>query len=164
MTLTTRHEWGTRCLLGNPLLNVGTYGGQVALNCAHSIFGFNVADDRDVVKGIVALTPHAVKECKVCVETGTKMLLSELNDCDMMAELHARPLTVAKHQGQGTLQHGLVGSLICGFLIDGEVFAGGGCLFYCVGQEQLYLFLVHPLRLCPRSGQSGRYAFRARYP
>ena len=143
---------------------MGSHRCQVVLCSAHSVFGFYAADNRNVVKGIVALAAHTVKQRERGVKTRSEMLLSELDDGDVVSELHSGSLAVAEHQGEGALEHGLVGRLISGFLIDGEVFAGGGCLFQCVGEKQLDLLRIHPLRFGLRSGQSARRAFRSRYP
>ncbi|QNI31950.1 hypothetical protein H7849_23515 [Alloacidobacterium dinghuense] len=57
--------------------------------------------------------------------TPRQILLRELNDCNVVAELFAWPLSVAEHECQRAFNHGLIGNLISRLGIDGEVFTSG---------------------------------------
>lgn len=87
-------------------------------DCADGFLRFNVADDCYIVESVVALPAHAIKQCKGRSMFRIEMALRELKNCDVVAELHARSLPVAQHQSQRSLEHGLVGRLVSGFLVD----------------------------------------------
>jgi hypothetical protein len=73
------------------------------------------------------------------------MLLGKLDNRDVVAELYTRTLAVTQHQRQRPLEHGLVCSLVSGFLIDDEVFSSGGCFLVRVCQKLSDLFRVDSL-------------------
>ena len=121
---------------------------KVFLRRLDRVYGFDAADDCNVIEGVIAFAAHAIKKGECGGEAGREMLLGELDNRDMVAELDAWALAAAQHQGQRPLEHGLIGGLVGSFLIDDEVFAGGGCFLVCVCQELLDLLRVDLLRFC----------------
>lgn len=71
---------------------------QIPFCSRYGLRRFRVANQCDVVEGIVSLPPHTVKQGKCWGQRWVEMLLRKLDDGNMVTELDARPLTVAQHQ------------------------------------------------------------------
>ena len=63
----------------------------------------SVADDGHIVEGIVALAAHSVKQEERRGWTSGQIFLRELDNCDVVTELSAWPLSVAEHESQRAL-------------------------------------------------------------
>lgn len=70
---------------------------QIFFRRLHSVLSFCVSDKGNIVEGVIALAAHAVKQGEGGDKTGVEMLLRELDNGYVMAELHARALAVAQH-------------------------------------------------------------------
>jgi len=69
-------------------------------NCSevkNCLFGFRVANDGHIVQGIVAFAAHTVKQDERCRWAPSQVSLRKFDDRDVVAQLFARPLSVAKH-------------------------------------------------------------------
>jgi hypothetical protein len=108
---------------------------QICFSSGDRFLSFCIADDGDVIKCIVALSAHAIEQSKGTHWTSGQILLRELNDCDVVAELLAWPLSEAEHECQRAFNHGLIGNLVGRLGIDDEVFASGSAPLLCVGEK-----------------------------
>lgn len=127
-------------LLRQAAVDVGADCFEVSLSCLDCSFGLREGDEGDVVKRIVALAAHAVEEGEGWSESRVEVRSGELDDGDVMAELHPRSLAVAEHEGERAFQHCLIGGLVGGFFVDPEVLTSGSGFFVRVGEEAAHLF------------------------
>jgi len=71
---------------------------DIVFGRSNRTFGFHFADDGDVVESYVSPAANAVEEIEERRQCGIEVPSSELNDRDVMLELHAGTLPVAQHQ------------------------------------------------------------------
>ena len=132
----------------NPFSDVGGNNRHVRFRSCYRFLCLYLADKRDVVKSVIAFATHSVKKIEGGFKRWVEVLLSKLKNGDMVAELYSRTLSVAQHQRQRRLQHGLICRLVGGFLIDYQVFPGGYGLLFRVCQKFLHLLWNDLLRFC----------------
>jgi hypothetical protein len=59
--------------------------------------------------------------------------LCKFDNCDVMAELFARPLSMAEHECQRAFDHCLVSNFVGCFGVDGKVFPNGNSPLLRIG-------------------------------
>jgi hypothetical protein len=133
---------------------------SAAANC---FLTFGIADEGDVIKCVVAFATHTIKQSKGTRWTSRQILLCELNDCDMVAELFAWPLSVTKHECERAFNHGLVSNLISRLGIDGEIFASGRGTLLRICEKLFDLLRVNSRWLRFVRGRLARFVFLARH-
>lgn len=153
---------GRRRLLGKTSLYGLSDQLQKRFRRRHCLGRFRIADQSDVVKGIVSLPAHAVEQGKCRGQLWIKVFLRKFDDGNMVAELNSWPLTVTQHQRQRTLEHRFIGDLVGGFRINPEVLPSRVCLFFCVCQELSYLLWIDFLWLGLAHLQLAQFVCRPR--
>ncbi len=146
----------------NPLPNVGINNFQISVYRIHRLPRFDFTDDRDVVKGVVALAAHPVEEVKRRGMSRVEMLLGEFQNCNVVAKLDPRALPMAQHQRQGGFQDSLIGRLVGSLLVDLKVLPGRDSLLFRVSQELLNLPGIDLLLLRRCHSVSTQCAFRSK--
>ena len=81
--------------LVNSLLDVSGNNRHIRFRCRDRLIRLHFTDERDVVESDVALAAHPIEEVEGRRKRWIEVLLSELKNSDMVAELHTRSLSVA---------------------------------------------------------------------
>jgi len=68
---------------------------HIRFGCRDCLLRLYLADERDVVKGVIAFAAHSVKEVEGRLKRWVEVFLSKLKNGDMVAELYSRTLPVA---------------------------------------------------------------------
>ena len=89
--------------------------------------------------------------------------LRKFDNCDVMAELFAWPLSVAEHERQGAFNHCLISNLVGSFGVDGKVFPSGNSPLLRISEKLFDLLRVNSLWLCLVHYRLARFVFPARH-
>ena len=120
---------------------------EVSVGGGDGFFGVVMGDEaRVVIEGEVPLSTELVEDGQQRGVLFVETLANEVDNRDVMPRLASNAESVAKHEGQRSLEHGFVGLLQASFFVKFENFACGRELAVGACQEAADLRPVDALR------------------